>query len=82
MVTNCFYHIGWQQVSPLLLWHSYHLQHHGRMFKLLQRLYDDKLSQPYLEEMRLVAVDREWHHVSALLYRLIKAGNPGSYRPF
>ncbi|CRK95491.1 CLUMA_CG008960, isoform A [Clunio marinus] len=76
--------IDFNDIKYLMLpiWHSFTRNHHGRLIKYLQKLYEDKLQREYLEEMIAVVEENKWDHIRILLKRLVVTANPQSYRVF
>lgn len=52
------------------------------MWKVLQKMYDEKQQREYMEEMQHVARAKNWDHVANLFERLTVATNPVNYRLF
>lgn len=57
-------------------------EHHGRMTKILQKLYEEKYNREILEELQIVVKELKWYHIHDALQKIIVTANPGGYRPF
>lgn len=64
------------------MWHAYINAHYGRYAKYLMKLYDEKLSKEVLEELVLLAKDKDWAHLSQQIQRQVVSANPGGFRLF
>lgn len=69
------------QVIALSLWHAYLKQHHGRMSKILQKIFEEKYQKEVMEEMQYAVRANKWEHVGDLVQRMITAF-PHGYRLF
>lgn len=70
------------KVIYLSLWHAFLNRHHGRMTKILQKMYEEKPQREVLEELQLVAKAKKWDHISDALQKIIVSANPAGYRLF
>lgn len=70
------------KVAQFSLWHSFNLNYYGRMTKYLIKIYDEKLQSDALEELKLIAEEKEWKHISTALGKMVITSNPADYRLF
>lgn len=66
----------------LPVWHAYTRQHHGRLLKFLQKLYEDKLQREVLDEIVAVAEVNKWTHICTMLTRVAISANPQAFKNF
>lgn len=70
------------QYLMLPVWHAYIRQHHGRLLKFLQKLYEEKMQREVLDEILAVADANKWTHVCSMLGRVAVSANPHSFTNF
>lgn len=52
------------------------------MWKILQKMNEEKQQREFLEEMQLVAQAKNWGHVADILQKITVSAHPPSYRLF
>lgn len=57
-------------------------QQYGRMVKVLQKMYEDKIQKDILEELQNVVMERKWGHINRALQKIVLMTNPPGYRLF
>ncbi|KAJ6642678.1 Tripeptidyl-peptidase 2 [Pseudolycoriella hygida] len=70
------------KVQLITLWHGFMHQQYGRMVKVLQKMYEDKIQKDVLEEMQYVALEKKWGHIHRSLQKIVLMANPPGYRLF
>lgn len=57
-------------------------QQYGRMVKVLQKMYEDKIQKDVLEELQYVVTEKNWGHINRALQKIVLMTNPPGYRLF
>lgn len=70
------------KVIHYTLWHAYANAQYGRMFKILQKMCDDKRTRDMLEELNYLAGSLGFAHVQSVIQRMLVNGFPNSFRMF
>lgn len=70
------------KVIQFTLWHAYANAQYGRMYKILQKMYEEKRSRDILEEFSSLAGALEFGHVQKVIQRMTVTAYPHSYRVF
>ncbi|XP_037050800.1 tripeptidyl-peptidase 2 isoform X2 [Bradysia coprophila] len=70
------------KVQLITLWHGFMNQQYGRMLKVLQKMYEDKIQKDVLEELQNVVTEKKWGHINRALQKIVLMTNPPGYRLF
>ncbi|XP_036331193.1 tripeptidyl-peptidase 2 [Rhagoletis pomonella] len=70
------------KVINFTLWHAFANSQYGRMYKILQKMYDDKRQRDILEELNLVAGALEFGHLQTAIQRMTVTAYPNGFRIF
>ena len=64
------------------VWHAYAHAQYGRMYKYLQKHFEDKRQRDNLEELSHVAAALNYDHLQTVVKRMTVTAYPNSYRLF
>lgn len=74
--------LSFLQVIQFSLWHAYVHGQYGRMYKYLQKLFDEKRSREHYDELNLIAEALKYDHLQTLIQRMTVSAFPQGYRLF
>ncbi|XP_067632305.1 tripeptidyl-peptidase 2 isoform X2 [Eurosta solidaginis] len=70
------------KVIQFTLWHAFANSQYGRMYKILQKMYDEKRQRDIQDELNLVAGALEYAHLQTAIQRITISAYPNNFRIF